>query len=75
MPQAKHAGNGVCSFVIPSSKLEGIGFEKAQIGQTQVAVFTGVGSGGGKWNGLSARDAGDAVALLDGAERRDDCLP
>jgi hypothetical protein len=49
-----------------SKKLEGTGFENVQMGQTQVALLAGVGSGGGRWKGLSVREAGDAVALLEG---------
>jgi hypothetical protein len=74
MPQAKQDSNGVCSLAVAGSKLEGTGFEKVQIGHTQVALFTGVGSGGGRWNGLSARETGVGVALLDGVDNRDTCL-
>jgi len=66
MPQARHGGNGVRSLAVAGSKLEGTGFEKVQIGQTHVALLGGAGSGGGRWNGLSARWAGEAVALLEG---------
>lgn len=36
------------------------------MGHIQVAVLAGLNSGVGRWNGLSARDKGDAVALLEG---------
>ena len=48
MPQARHGGNGVWALVALRSKLDGTGFEKEQIGQTQVALLAGIGSGGGK---------------------------
>ena len=35
----------------------------------QVPVLTGGGSGAGRWNGLSALEDGEAVALLDGPLR------
>ncbi len=54
--------------------MEGTGFEKVQIGQTQVAVFAGAGSDGGKWKGLSVRRAGEAVALLEGVVNPAICL-
>lgn len=74
MPQARHAGNGVWAPALGRSKLEGTGFEKVQMGQIQVALLAGTGSGGGRWNGLSTREAGDAVALLDGAASPAICL-
>jgi len=51
------------------SKLGGTGFENEHIGQIQVAELEGDGSFVGRWNGLSARDDGDAVALLEGILR------
>lgn len=71
IPHAKHGANGVFSFDACGSKFEGTGFEKEHIGQIQVAELAGVGSEGGRWNGLSARDNGDAVALREGAARVD----
>lgn len=47
MPQAKHGGNGVCTFAAVGSKLDGTGLEKLHIVQTQVAVDTTGGVGGG----------------------------
>jgi hypothetical protein len=47
MPQAKHGGRGVCALAAVGSKLEGTGFEKLQMVQTQVAVLTAGGSAGG----------------------------
>lgn len=44
------------------------------MGQTQVALLAGAGSGGGRWKGLSAREAGDAVALLEGVLSPAICL-
>lgn len=39
--------------------------------QIQVAALVGEGSGVGRWNGLSLRESGDAVALLEGVMRPD----
>ena len=44
------------------------------MGQTQVALFAGAGSDGGKWKGLSVRKAGEAVALLEGVVSPVMCL-
>ena len=71
IPQAKHGANGACLVAVCGSKLDGTGFEKEHIGQIQVAVLAGEGSGVRRWNGLSVRDNGDAVALLEGAVRLD----
>jgi len=71
IPHARHGANGVCSSAVSGSKFEGTGFEKEQIEQIQVAVLLGVGSGVGRWKGLSARANGDAVALLEGPLRLD----
>lgn len=65
----------MCSFAVAGSKLEGTWFEKVHIGQTQVPLFAGLLSDGGRWNALSIWDAGEAVALLDGVESKDSCLP
>lgn len=51
---------------VTGSKFDGTGFEKEQIGQIHVALLAGAGSEAGRWNGLSVRDSGDDVALLDG---------
>ena len=53
-------------MAVIGSKLDGTGFENVQIGQTHVALLAGAGSGGGRWKGLSAREAGEAFALLEG---------
>lgn len=37
MPQAKHGGRGVWTFAVVGSKLDGTGFGKLQMVQTQVA--------------------------------------
>lgn len=66
IPHAKHGGKGVFALDVTGSKFEGTGFEKEQIGQIHVALLAGVGSEAGRWNGLSVRDNGDDVALLDG---------
>ena len=71
IPHAKQGANGVCSFDVCGSKFEGTGFENEQIGHIQVPVLAGAGSDVGRWNGLSLRVNGDAVALLDGAVRLD----
>jgi hypothetical protein len=39
------------------------------MGQIHVPLLTGGASGAGRWNGLSVRDRGEAVALLDGPLR------
>ena len=44
MPQARHGGMGVRE-ASAGSKLEGTGFEKEQIGQTQDALREGAGAG------------------------------
>jgi len=46
MPQARHGGSGVWALAVVGSKLEGTGFEKVQMVQTQVAVVAGGGSTG-----------------------------
>lgn len=45
MPQARHGGNGVWMFAVVGSKLDGTGFEKVQMVQTQVAALAGSGGG------------------------------
>jgi hypothetical protein len=74
MPQARHGGNGVWALAVVGSKFDGTGFEKLQMGQTQVALFAGTGSDGGRWKGLSVRRAGEAVALLEGVDNPAICL-
>jgi hypothetical protein len=74
MPQARHGGNGVCALAVCGSKLDGTGFEKVQMGQTQVALVAGAGSDGGRWKGLSVRRAGEAFALLEGVVNPAACL-
>jgi hypothetical protein len=71
MPHARHGARGVRSLAVVWSKFEGTGFENEQIGQIQVPVLADEGSGLGRWNGLSVRDSGEAVALLEGALRLD----
>lgn len=46
MPHAKHGGNGVRAFAVAGSKFEGTGFEKEQIGHTQVALGGGAAGAG-----------------------------
>lgn len=60
MPQAKHGGRGVWAVAVAGSKLDGTGFEKVQMGQIQVIFFAGSTAG------LSVRESGEAVALLEG---------
>jgi hypothetical protein len=74
MPQARHGGNGVWALAVVGSKFDGTGLEKVQMGQTQVALFAGAGSDGGRWKGLSVRRAGEAVALLEGGDNPAACL-
>jgi hypothetical protein len=64
----------VRSLAVAGSKFEGTGFEKVHIGQIQVAVRAGEGSGTGRWKGLSERERGEAVALLVGVLRLDRAL-
>lgn len=45
IPQARHGGKGVCSLASVGSKLDGTGFEKLQMVQTQVAAVAGDGVG------------------------------
>ena len=71
IPHARQAANGVYSVAFWGSKFHGMGFEKEQMGHIHVALLLGGGSGVGRWNGLSVRDNGDAVALLEGAVRLD----
>ena len=47
MPQARHGASGVRAFAAAGSKLEGTGFEKEHMGQTQVALWAGTGAGEG----------------------------
>lgn len=61
MPHARHGGSGVWMVAEEGSKLAGTGFEKLQMGHTQVALLGGAGSCGRR--GLCWRCAGDAVAL------------
>jgi len=61
IPQARHGGSGVRAFAVVGSKLDGTGFEKEHIGQTQVAATDG-GAGG---TGLARRSG--AVARLEAA--------
>lgn len=64
IPQARHGGSGVCAFAAAGSKFTGIGLEKLQMVQTQVAVVTWGCSGGG----LCALSLcpGDAESFLEG---------
>jgi hypothetical protein len=48
MPHAKQGANGVRSSAVYGSKFDGTGFEKEHIGQIQVAVLAGDGSGAGR---------------------------
>jgi len=66
-PHARHGARGVYSSEVCGSKFEGTGLEKEHIGHIHVPVLVGVGAEVGRWNGLSLRDDGDAVALREGA--------
>jgi len=66
MPHARHGGSGVCALALWASKLAGIGLEKVQIGQTQVATLVTAGSTGAALSGLPDRWSGDAVPFLKG---------
>ena len=60
MPQARHGGSGKASVAIVGSKFEGTGFEKEQMGHTQVPLTTGAGAGetAGARIGLAEREPG-----------------
>ncbi len=47
-PHVEHGVKGVRSLAVVGSKCEGTGFEKAQMGQIQVAMLAGDDSGGGR---------------------------
>lgn len=66
MPQARHGGRGVWALAVVGSKLEGTGFEKLQMVQTQVAVLAGGGSTGDTRSGPSSCCAGEALLLREG---------
>lgn len=68
IPHAKQGGRGVCAFAVWASKLDGTGFEKLHMVQTQVAVFVGAGSTDAGRKGLSPRCTGEAVPFLVGIE-------
>ncbi len=53
------------ALAVSGTKLDGTGFEKLQIVQTQVAVLAGLGSTGGGLKGPSDRCEGEAVPFLD----------
>jgi hypothetical protein len=57
MPQARHGGIGVRE-ASAGSKLEGTGFEKEQIGQTQDALREGAGAGAGLFRRSGEPDEG-----------------
>ena len=71
IPHARQGGNGVRSLAVCQSKLEGTRFENVQIKHIHVALFGGGGSGVGRCSGLSARERGEEVALLEGPFRFD----
>lgn len=60
MPQARHGGRSVREFAVAGSKFEGMGLEKEQMGQTQVALGAIAGECTIVLEGLSCR-AGVAV--------------
>jgi hypothetical protein len=69
-PHDKHGA--ICrSSGNSGSKFDGTGFENEHIGHIQFALRLGEGSAEGRWKGLSVRESGVAVALLDGALRPD----
>ena len=65
MPHARHGGRGVRAFAVVGSKLEGTGFEKEQMGHTQVAL-----SGGADARAGLPRGSGVVDALLAGGGPR-----
>ena len=67
MPHARHGGRGVCGPADVTSKFDGTGFEKVQIGHIQVALDTGGAAAG--WKGLEVRETGDVSR--EGDEERD----
>ncbi len=68
-PHVEQGVRGVRSLAVVGSKCKGTGFENAQMGQIQVAMLAGDGSGGGRWKGVSERESGEEVALLEGVLR------
>jgi len=70
MPQARHGGSGVWALAVVGSKLEGTGFEKLQMVQTQVAVLAEGGSTGDARSGPSECWAGEVALLREGFPAR-----
>jgi hypothetical protein len=68
MPQARQGGNGVYSFAVVGSKLDGTGFGKLHIVQTHVADVTDGVLAAGERKLESAPGRGDAEALLEGLD-------
>lgn len=61
IPHARQGGSGVEAVAVAGSKLDGTGFEKEQIGHTQVA-FTGLGAGDAPRGSDGAAPCNDAEA-------------
>jgi hypothetical protein len=68
IPQARQGGKGVWAFAAVGSKLDGTGFGKLQILQTQVAAVAGAVAAGGARKDEGVLGRGVPVALLEGLE-------
>lgn len=68
IPQAKQGGRGVSSLAVAGSKLDGTGFGKLQIVQTQVADVEGAGVAVADRCAGAVDGAGEAVPLPDGVD-------
>jgi hypothetical protein len=80
MPHARHGGRCVREFAVVGSKFEGIGLEKEQMGQIQVALGAIVGVCTIPLEGLSCRigvavpECGDAYKPAGVRIDKDACL-
>ena len=68
IPQAKQGGKGVWAFAVVGSKLDGTGFGKLHMLQTQVAAVACAAAAGGARKDEGAFGRGVPVALLEGLE-------
>jgi hypothetical protein len=68
IPQARQGGKGVWAFAAVGSKLDGTGFGKLHMLQTQVAAVAGAVAAGGARKDEVVFGRGVPVALLEGLE-------
>lgn len=69
IPHARQGGRGVCAWAVEGSKLEGTGFGKLQMVQTQVAEVVGAGLAVNAERYLGSEPGtGEAALLLDGLD-------